>query len=197
LSDRLTLETHDLKDEPAAAAQYGITRAPGLAVLGERDYGIRLYGLPAGYEFTSLIETLLAVGKRQHGLSEPLLKELAKVDRPVHLQVMVTVECPFCPRAVVAAHRLAMASENIRSDMVEVTEYPELAEQYEIQGVPVTIINETHQAVGALPPAQLIAAILEALAHPDGANGHVHEHEHHHHEHDHDHEHAPASDSRN
>jgi alkyl hydroperoxide reductase subunit AhpF len=70
-----------------------VDKIPALAILGEggaKDYGIRLYGIPSGYEFSSLIEDILLVGKGKPELSQRTLDHLASLTEPVHIQVYVT-----------------------------------------------------------------------------------------------------------
>jgi len=164
LSDMVTAEILDFVKDEAVAKQYGIDKIPALAVVGDKDYGIRFYGVPAGYEFMSLIEVIIDVGKRDHGLPADIVKKLERVDRPVHMQAMVTPTCPYCPRAVRTAHRFAMASDHIRGDMVEVTEFPHIGNRYSVQGVPNTIVNETESVLGAQPEQAFIDAIMKAIA---------------------------------
>jgi predicted DsbA family dithiol-disulfide isomerase len=64
---------------------------------------------------------------------------------------------------VVLAHRLAMESDWIRADMVEATEFPHLANKYQVFGVPRTIINETIQIEGAVPEPMLVNELLKVL----------------------------------
>jgi predicted DsbA family dithiol-disulfide isomerase len=64
---------------------------------------------------------------------------------------------------VVLAHRLAMESDWIRADMVEATEFPHLANKYEVFGVPRTVINETIQIEGAVPEPMLVNELLKVL----------------------------------
>jgi len=90
LSPKLKAEIHDFSTERELAAQYRIDKIPAIAVVGEQDYRIRFYGIPAGYEFPTLIEAILDVGRGTPALPADLQAELAKIDRPVHLQVMVT-----------------------------------------------------------------------------------------------------------
>ena len=61
------------------------------------------------------------------------------------------------------AHRLAMESDWIRADAVEATEFPHLANKYEVFGVPHTVINETIHVEGAVPEAMLVNELLKAL----------------------------------
>jgi glutaredoxin-like protein len=90
LSDKLILDVHDFVADADLAKKYGIDKIPAIALVGAKDYGIRFYGMPAGYEFTALIEDIVDVGKGNPGLSAEAMTELAKVDRPVHIQVMIS-----------------------------------------------------------------------------------------------------------
>ncbi|MHC5054502.1 MAG: protein disulfide oxidoreductase [Planctomycetota bacterium] len=163
LSGLLSVEVLDFVKDKVRADELGVDKIPALAIIGEKDYGIRLFGVPAGYEFSTLIEDIAMVGRREHGLPEDVVKDLAKVDSPVHMQVVVSPTCPYCPRAVLTAHRFAMASDRIRADMIEGSEFPHLVVKYGVQGVPHTVINEDHSFVGALPEAEAAKAVLEAI----------------------------------
>ncbi len=61
------------------------------------------------------------------------------------------------------AHRFAMASEHIRGDMVEASEFPYLSVKYHVHGVPHTVINEEHSVVGAQPEAEFAKVVLQAI----------------------------------
>jgi len=61
------------------------------------------------------------------------------------------------------AHKFAMANEYITADMVEVTEFPEIAQRYRVQGVPLTVINETVNVLGSVPEDEFARKVLEAL----------------------------------
>jgi predicted DsbA family dithiol-disulfide isomerase len=61
------------------------------------------------------------------------------------------------------AHQLAVESDLITSDMVEVSEFPHLAVKYEVMGVPRTVINETIHIEGAVPEAMLIREFAKLL----------------------------------
>ena len=61
------------------------------------------------------------------------------------------------------AHRLAMESDWIRADMVEATEFPHLANKYQVYGVPRTVINETIHVEGAVPELMLVGELVKVL----------------------------------
>ena len=90
LSDKISAEVHDFVKDASRAKELGVDKIPAIVVMGEKDYGIRFYGIPAGYEFSTLIETILDVSRGEHGLPQNVVDELVKVDKPVHIQVMVT-----------------------------------------------------------------------------------------------------------
>ncbi len=163
LSDKLSLEAYNLITDKEKARELGIVRAPATVVMNGKDYGIRYYGIPAGYEFGSLIEDILDVSKGESGLTPATKAALAKVAEPVHFQVFVTPTCPYCPQAVRLAHKMAMENDLIRADMVEANEFPELSEQYDVMGVPRTIINEDHYFEGAAPESAVLSALLQSL----------------------------------
>ena len=94
LSDQVRLEVLDFIADAKTAESYQVDKIPALVILPDDeqgvDYGIRLFGIPAGYEFSTLIEDILMVGRREAGLSPETLADLSKLDRPVHIQVYVT-----------------------------------------------------------------------------------------------------------
>jgi glutaredoxin-like protein len=130
---------------------------------GERDYGIRFYGIPSGYEFSSIIEDIVDVSRGDSGLQPATREALAAVSEPVHFQVFITPTCPYCPQAVRLAHKFAMESEQIRADMVEAIEFPHLSNKYGVYGVPRTVINESVHQEGAVPEPLLLAKLQEAV----------------------------------
>lgn len=164
LSDKVSVEVRDFVKDSEVAETYGIDKIPAVAVVREgdelADYGIRLFGIPSGYEFGTLIEDIRLASSGNPGLSEKTLEQLAQLTSPVAIQVFVTPTCPYCPRAVLLAHRLAMASNLITASMVEATEFPHLANRYQVYGVPRTVINDVIHVEGAVPEAMLITKLM-------------------------------------
>ncbi|NLG51376.1 MAG: glutaredoxin [Chloroflexi bacterium] len=162
LSDKITLEVFNFITDKEVAEQYWIDKIPATVIRGEKDYGIRFYGIPSGYEFTSLIEDIVDVSRGKAELSDQTLEALKGLKEPVHIQVFVTPTCPYCPAAVRMGHSLAIASDKIRADMVESTEFPHLANKYQVYGVPRTVINESVHVEGAAPEPLFVAKVLQA-----------------------------------
>jgi glutaredoxin-like protein len=149
LSDKITVEVYDFVSDANKAKEYGIDKIPALAIIGERDYGVRIYGIPYGYELQTLIEAVINVSKGRTDLSDKTKAILAEVKVPVHIQVFVSLTCHYCPLAATVAHKLAIESDLIRADLIDGSEFPHLAQKYAVMGVPKVIINEKIEFVGA------------------------------------------------
>ena len=168
LSDNISVEVYDFVRDQEIVEQYNIDKIPAIAIVrgGEqpKDYGIRLFGIPSGYEFSSLIENIMMVSKGESGLSAETKAWIQALEQPVHMQVFVTPTCPYCPQAVIMAHQLAMESDLITADMVEAIEFPDLSNRYQVQGVPRTVINDDFHMEGAAPEPMLLGKLQEAVA---------------------------------
>ena len=167
LSDKIEVEIYDFVADKEIVETYGIDKIPAMAIVkgGDepKDYGIRLYGIPSGYEFSTLIEDIAMVSTGESGLDQSTKDELAALTTPLHLQVFVTPTCPYCPPAVRLAHKMALESELVTGDMVEAIEFPHVSNKYQVMGVPRTVINENVFLEGAAPEAMLMAKVREAL----------------------------------
>ena len=163
LSDKITLEIYNFVTDKGVAEEYGIDKIPATVVMSGTDYGVRFYGIPSGFEFTSLVEDIVDISRGATSLSPDAREKLARITEPVHMQVFVTPTCPYCPSAVRMAHSLAIASDQVRADMVESMEFPHLANRYNVQGVPRTIINESTALEGAAPEPVFVAKVLQAV----------------------------------
>jgi alkyl hydroperoxide reductase subunit AhpF len=92
LTPQITVEEVNLVLDPARAETYGIDRAPALVLLAAgQDTRIRMLGAPAGYDFMSLVDAILAVsGASDAALSEASVELISKVTTPHTIQVFVT-----------------------------------------------------------------------------------------------------------
>ncbi|WP_082390450.1 protein disulfide oxidoreductase [Ornatilinea apprima] len=161
LSDLIELKQYDLEENAELAKQFSVDKAPVVVLAGKNgdeivDYGVRFAGIPAGHEFTSLIQGLLMVANSDSGLDDKTKAMLAKVTEPLHFYVFVTPTCPYCPQAVILAHRMAFENPLVQAEMVEAMEFPELSNQFGVSGVPHTVINfGADEVVGAVPEAHM------------------------------------------
>jgi alkyl hydroperoxide reductase subunit AhpF len=96
VSDKIAVDEVNVVLDKDKAAQYGVDRAPAVAVLAQdpsgatRDSRIRFLGAPSGYEFISLVQAVLLVGGHGSHLTDENRRRLAAVDTPMTLQVFTT-----------------------------------------------------------------------------------------------------------
>lgn len=163
LSDKLTLKVYEFKNEQEMAQRFGVDKIPAIVLEGQRVYGIRFFGVPAGYEFSALLEDVIDVSRGTTQLSPNTQTLLNTLIKPIHIEVFVTPTCPYCPAAVRMAHKMALSSEKITADMVSALEFPYLADRYNVYGVPKTVVNGGEVMFeGALPEREFVAQVLRA-----------------------------------
>jgi len=163
LSDLLKLETYTIENNKEKFDEYKVERIPTAVIKGHNKGLIRFVGIPAGYEFATLLEDLIDASRGKVDLKERNKRKVEAVKEPLHIQVFVTPTCPYCPRAVRIAHKMAFLNENIMADMVEASEFPNLSEKYGVYAVPKIVVNDKVEFEGALPEDQFIREVLKAV----------------------------------
>jgi len=167
LSDgKITTKVYDLIRDAEQAGAIHVDKAPAVVVLGgeaEVDHGIRFFGIPSGYEFASLIAAIVMVSTGEPDLEARTIRALATLAGPLHLRVFVTPTCPYCPSAVVLAHKLAMASPHVTAEMIDASEFPELGDRFGIRAVPHTVVDDTLHLEGAVPERELVERLREHI----------------------------------
>ena len=95
LSSLLHVDVYDLEKDSDIVNQYHVDKTPLTILAGQDgneiiDFGIRFAGIPAGSEFTSLINSIVMVSNRNSGLQQATRDYLKTLNSPVELQVFVT-----------------------------------------------------------------------------------------------------------
>ncbi len=90
LSDKVRVKEVNFVLDKETVAEHGIDRVPALVFVSGGRSRLRFFGVPAGYEFMSLIEAINLTSSGESGLSDDSKARLAAVTRPVHLQVFLT-----------------------------------------------------------------------------------------------------------
>jgi glutaredoxin-like protein len=162
LSKKIELTIYDFLADKEKAAEYRVDKIPSIIIQGARDYGIRFFGIPSGYEYMSLVESIIDVSKGATDLSQKTKDALKDLAKDVHIQVFVTPTCPYCTSAVRLAHQFALETPRVRGEMIEASEFPHLTQKYGVFGVPKTVFNETLSLEGAVPEDVFLDHVLRA-----------------------------------
>ncbi|MCS7094902.1 MAG: thioredoxin family protein [Thaumarchaeota archaeon] len=173
LSNMIKVEVYDFESDADKLRRWRVDKIPALLVFGKREYGVRYFGMPTGYEFAALLDDIVDVSRGSSRLSQTTKQRLAEIREPVHIQVFVTPTCPYCPKAVRIAHQMAVENEHVVADMIESLEFPHLANRYGVMAVPKVVINDIVSFEGALQEQHFLEYVVHALEHQ-----HSHEHRH-------------------
>lgn len=170
VSDKIEVIERNLVTDDQAKA-LGITLAPTTLFRrkGTDRTNVRFVGIPSGYEFSTLLETLLFLGTDEMEMT-PTLESVKDLDADLRLRTFVTPTCPYCPRAVLTAYRFAMVNPRIVAEGIEANEFPALSSGYRISGVPDTIVEGTNgkpvttqRVLGAQPEHAFAEALRQAI----------------------------------
>jgi alkyl hydroperoxide reductase subunit AhpF len=90
LDDRISVEVLNPAIDRERAEAYGVDQVPAIVVEGARDYGLRFFGIPSGYEFGNLIDAIIVASSGEHALSEATRSSLAGLTSDVDIKVFST-----------------------------------------------------------------------------------------------------------
>lgn len=134
--------------------------ATGVSAPGQSPRMV-FHGTPGGKEITAFASAILTAGGGMKPLDKPTLKDIAKVKHPLRLQVCVSLGCQHCSQLVSSAHRVAWENPLITAHMIDANLYPELVKVYDIQRVPLTVINGQSSIPGGKTMAELTTLLAK------------------------------------
>ena len=90
LDDRISVEVLNPAIDRERAEAYGVDQVPAMVVEGTRDYGLRFFGIPSGYEFSNLVDSIIVASSGETGLTEATKTSLAGLTGDVTIKVFST-----------------------------------------------------------------------------------------------------------
>ncbi len=118
--------------------------------------GLAFHGCPGGHEFTSFVLGLYNAAGPGQPLDEASLAEIRAIDRPIRLQILVSLSCTMCPDLVTAAQRIAAENQNVTAEIYDLNHFPALKERYNVMSVPCMVIDEEQVSFGKKNVRQLL-----------------------------------------
>jgi glutaredoxin-like protein len=155
----VTLDVLNLVLDKDRAAEYGVDRVPATLISSETGSRIRYYGAPLGNELPTLLQAISMASTGKTELSEQSRAQLKALPAPVTLQVFFTPTCVYCPRMISLANQAAIEAGFVSAAAIDATEFPDLVQRYNVNGVPKTVINDTIELLGAASEDEFVAAL--------------------------------------
>lgn len=156
LSPQLSCKFLSPGEDPAVDAALDASLLPATGVYTEAGFARMVFhGIPGGKEITGFAGALLNAGNAAKPLDKPTLKDIGKIKKPVDIRVCVSLACHHCAQLVMSAQRVAWENPLVTAHMIDANLYPALVKQYQIQRVPLTVLNGTQAVPGGKTMAEL------------------------------------------
>lgn len=163
LSNLLSFQVHDFMQQQDLCRQLKIDKAPALRLSAARDYGLRHYGVPYGYNFAAFLNSLIDVSQGCTDLSESTRKTLHALTADVFIRVFVGPSCPFCPIATHFAGQFALESDRVFCESINTAQFPQLVEYYGIRALPTVLVNDSFRFVGLTTEELFLQCIVDSM----------------------------------
>ncbi|MEM4295671.1 MAG: thioredoxin family protein [Candidatus Anstonellales archaeon] len=137
---------------------------PALEIRGKNKGKIVYYGIPSGYEFGPFLSALVnASTGNAKAIDDETKAKIKEIDKEVNIKIFVTPSCMYCPAIALASYAFSTINDNITTEIIEASEFPELSNKYKVNAVPKVIINDSEQFVGAVSPDVFVERIIKAI----------------------------------
>lgn len=163
MTSRITVNVSDFLANGSLVRKYEVERVPVAVVVSKQETAVRFYGIPSGYEFQALMETVKAASSERPPVSEEFSAFLQTLSRQVTVQVFVAPTCPYCPAMALLAAKAGLACRHVKADIVNIHEFPHLAVKHQVSGVPMSVINGSVVVAGAVSERAFMDKMKEAV----------------------------------
>ena len=160
LSAKISLTLHDIEADAALAETLDVDHVPAIVVRGVANRPLRFIGIPSSAEFPVFIDALIAAGANEIQLSDETQRKLKRVRSDVRVQVFMSPTCLHSPAVSRTALRFALASSRIQVQIIEIAEFPALAQRLGIKFVPTVIFDGKQTLPGAMDEARFADSLL-------------------------------------
>ncbi|MBS5939669.1 FAD-dependent oxidoreductase [Clostridium sp.] len=145
LGDKVKAIIYKRGENPEIEEKVHADKYPIVAILNkDGEYaGVKFHGVPGGHELNSFILAMYNVAGPGQALEESVLNEIKSIDRKVNIKVGVSLSCHVCPDVVVAAQKIAIENPNIETEMLDLSNFPELKSKHKIMSVPAIIVDDS------------------------------------------------------
>jgi glutaredoxin-like protein len=154
---KFSFEEISIEEQPEEAIKYKVSRIPAILFLNDDGKEIIRYSAhPTGSEFFPFLNSIIYFSGVRPSYADQILTHLKKIDKS-EMKIFITPTCPYCPETVPVLTLFAIVSKGkITAEVIDVNLNPNIARKYEVQGVPLTVVNEKERIVGMFTPQDLL-----------------------------------------
>lgn len=157
LDEKLSLELYAPDEAAAAVPELNTEYLPVTGLYKDGRYSrAAFHGIPGGEEINSFVLGLYNLAGPGQDVPGRLKKKIEKLKKAANLKICVSLACHHCPKLVTTCQQIAILNPLIEAEMIDASLYPDLVRQYDIQRVPMLIINDTEQYMGSKTMEEII-----------------------------------------
>lgn len=163
LNSHIHLNSYEKGSNTALEEQIGADQLPVVAFLDQNGTytGVKFYGIPGGHEMNSFILALYNLAGPGQAMDDKTLNRIKAIDKPVKLNVCISLSCKFCPDVVAACQRIAILNPLVEASMMDIALFPELKKEFKIMSVPAVIKNNDKLLFGSKTINEILDFIEE------------------------------------
>lgn len=162
LSAQLSCKFLSPGEDPEVDQALDASMLPATGAYTQAGFGRMVFhGVPGGKEITGFAGALLNAGGAAKPLDKPTMKDIGKIKKPVDVRVCVSLACHHCAQLVMSAQRVAWENPQVTAHMIDANLYPELVKKYQIQRVPLTVLNGDKTVPGGKTMAELTTLLAK------------------------------------
>ncbi|WP_308779574.1 FAD-dependent oxidoreductase [uncultured Clostridium sp.] len=144
LGDKVNAVIYKKGENPEMEANVHANRFPIVAILNkDNEYtGVKFHGVPGGHELNSFLIAMYNVAGPGQEINPAILNDIKAIDKKINIKVGVSLSCHVCPDVVMAAQRIAIENPNVETEMLDLSNFPDLKDKHKIMSVPAIIVND-------------------------------------------------------
>ncbi|MFX1457007.1 MAG: thioredoxin family protein [Promethearchaeota archaeon] len=158
---KLKIEEISIEEDEEEAKKYNVSRIPAILFIDENDKElIRYLAHPTGSEFVPFLNSIQYFSGVRPYYADQIITHLKKI-KESKMKIFITPTCPYCPATVPVLTLFSIVSKGkIKSEIIDVNLNPDIGTQYQVQGVPMTVINEKDVIHGMFTPQDLLDKLV-------------------------------------
>ena len=161
LGDKVSSEIYIKGENLELENKINADKYPVAALLdSEKNYsGVKFHGVPGGHELNSFILSIYNLGGPGQQIAEETLKGIKEINKDVNIKICVSLSCHLCPDVVVSSQRIAIESDYVEAEMIDISNFKEIKDKFKVMSVPAIIVNDEKIYFGAKKTDEILQLI--------------------------------------